>query len=517
MRWATLACILATASAAADDIAASPPAELSVTVYRAPFRAAGSIDLDGLAGFALISEVRTVHLPAGLSRLRFEGVADGIEPASAIVTGLPTGVIEKNREGKLLSPSALIAAALGKPVTLLRTGKKTGRQQRLDGTLLSDAGGGVVFQTSEGIEALRCSGLPETFSFTGVGGLAAKPTLSVLVRSAEASTRTVTLSYLARNFDWAADYIATLSRDGKTMDLGAWVTLANGNGEGFPSARTQVVAGRVNRENGEVEPLDAGGPILAECWPRGSTSDASAPAYLQFADQARLERMDRMFKKSVAGAPSDLQEVVVAAAQNVQQEQLGDLKLYRVPSRTTVASRQSKQVRLMDRLAIPIARVYGADLAADESAPSMPAHLLLRTANSTANHLGLPLPSGHIAVFATSSGEKLLLHESDIKDRAVDEEVEIDLGDSPDVQVNVEKETVSAGPAQSQVHSTRADITNARPADINFELRLQLRAGGRVVHADHPVGSKNGRPLFRLTIPAHRSVTLRYQTEYSRS
>jgi len=38
-----------------------------------------------------------------LSRLRFEGVADGIEPSTAIVTGLPAGVIEKNREGKLLS------------------------------------------------------------------------------------------------------------------------------------------------------------------------------------------------------------------------------------------------------------------------------------------------------------------------------------------------------------------------------------------------------------------------------
>jgi hypothetical protein len=513
MRWVTLACVLATAPAAADDIAASPPAELSVTVYRAPFRAAGSIDLDRLAGFALISEVRTVRLPAGLSRLRFEGVADGIEPASAIVTGLPPGVIEKNREGKLLSPSALLAAALGKPVTLLRTDKKTGRQQRLDGTLLSDAEGGVVFQTSEGIEALRCSGLPETFSFTGVGGLAAKPTLSVLVRSAEASTRTVTLSYLARNFDWAADYIATLSSDGKTMDLGAWVTLANGNGVGFPSARTQVVAGRVNRENDEVEPIDIGGPVLAACWPRSSTSDIPATAYLQFAG---AESRDRMFKKSVAAAPA-LMEVAVTAAQHVQQEQLGDLKLYRVPSRTTVASRQSKQVRLMDRQAIPIAQVYGADLAADESAPSMPAHLLLRTANTTANHLGLPLPSGHIAVFATSSGEKLLLHESDIKDRAVDEEVEIDLGDSPDVQVNVEKETVTAGPARSQVRSIRVDITNARPADIKFELRLQLRAGGRVVHADHPVGSKNGRPLFRLTIPAHRRVTLRYQTEYSHS
>ena len=70
----------------------------------------------------------------------------------------------------------------------------------------------------------------------------------MLVHSSEASTRTVTLSYLARGFDWAADYIATVSGDGKTMDLGAWVTLANGNGVGFPAARTQVVAGRVNRE-----------------------------------------------------------------------------------------------------------------------------------------------------------------------------------------------------------------------------------------------------------------------------
>lgn len=512
MRWATLACILATAPAAADDIAASPPAELSVTVYRAPFRAAGSINLDGLAGFAVVSEVRSVHLPAGVSRLRFEGVADGIEPASAIVTGLPPGVIEKNREGELLSPSALIAATLGKPVMLLRTDKKTGKQQRLEGTLLSDAEG-ALFRTSEGIEALRCSGLPETFSFEGVGGLAAKPTLSVLVRSAEASTRTVTLSYLARNFDWAADYVAMLSGDGRTMDLGAWVTLANGNGVGFPSARTQVVAGRVNRENGEVEPLDAGGPILAACWPRGSTSDAPAPAYLQFAG---AESRDLMFKKSVAAAPA-LMEVTVTAAQNVQQEQLGDLKLYRIPERTTVASRQSKQVRLMDRGHIPISRVYGADLAADEPAPQAPAHLLLRTVNSTANHLGLPLPSGHIAVFATNSGEKLLLHESDIKDRAVGEEVEIDLGDSPDVQVTVEKETATVGPARTQAHTIRVEISNARPADINFELRLQLRAAGRVVHADHPMEPKNGRPLFRLTTPANGSVTVRYQIEYPRS
>src|SRR6202041_3932918 len=174
----------------------------SVTVYRAPYRGSGSIDLNTLGGFALISETRTVNLAAGVSRLRFEAVADGIEAASAIVTGLPDGVLEKNREGKLLSPSALIAAAVGKSLTLLRTDSKTGKLWRVTATIRSDAGGGVVFETSEGIEALRCSGLPETFSFSGITDLAATPTLSVLVRAAQPVTRTVTPAYFARAFGW---------------------------------------------------------------------------------------------------------------------------------------------------------------------------------------------------------------------------------------------------------------------------------------------------------------------------
>lgn len=544
MRSAALAWALAAAPAvvlaAAADTVAPPPTDVSVTIYRAPNRGSGSIDLDQLKGFALISETRTVHLPAGLSQLRFEGVADGIEPVSAIVTGLPAGVIEKNREGKLLSPSALVAATVGKPVTLLRTDKSTGRLQRLAGTLVSDAGGGVVFKTAEGIEALRCSGLPETFSFAGVTDLKATPTLSMMVRNSKASTRTVTLSYLAHGFDWAADYIATLSGDGKTMDLGAWVTLANGNGVGFPAARAQVVAGRVNREQGDAdgggggdeEPLDAGSAIFAQCWPRGSTSDA--PQSLLVAGMASGQ-MDRMLKMSmVVAAPAPaLQDVAVTAARRVQQEQLGDLKLYRVPDRTTVASRQSKQVRLLDRLGIPVSRVYGADLAADDKDATVAADLKLRTLNDSANHLGLPLPSGRIAVFAVRDGQKILLHESGMRDLAIDEEVEIALGESSDVQVAVQKEKTGIDPAGIQnlplvpgvtiLRSAKVDdvkrvtISNARSTAALFELRLRLPEGGRIIRADHPVAAKNGRPIFRLTIPANDSVTLRFQIQHTMS
>jgi hypothetical protein len=523
----------------AAEVLAEPPSNLIVTVYRAPSRRqGGSIDLDDLQGFALISETRTVHLPAGRSRLRFEGVADGIEPASAIVTGFAGGVIEKNRDARLLSPAALVAATLGKPVEMLRTIRKTGKTERLTGTLLSDAGGGVVFQSAQGIEALRCSGLPETFSFEPAAGLSARPTLSVEVRSPRAETTQVTLSYLSRGFDWAADYSATVSADGKRLDLGAWVTLANSNGVGFPSAHTQVVAGTVNREAdgaGEVEPIDIGGPILAQCWPHGTTSEGF---------EVRMFRRPVPDNLVIGGAAAPIamrsmafQEVSVTA-KKVQQEQLGDLKLYRVPERTTLASRQSKQVRLMDRAGVPVETIYGADVAESDADTPAPAYRLLRTLNTPANHLGLALPSGRVAVFGTDTrggstlqDQRLLLHESNLRDIAVNEEVEINMGESPDVQVTAIQEKLEVDSAGAHMlplvpgvslrsvklgAARRVTVSNAKAAEIQFELKLQLEQGARVVRADHSLGSKNGRPIFRLKVPANQTATVRYQVESAR-
>ena len=52
---------------------AESPSDLIVSVYRSPYRNSGSIDLDSLEGFALVTERRLVHIPAGISRVRFEG------------------------------------------------------------------------------------------------------------------------------------------------------------------------------------------------------------------------------------------------------------------------------------------------------------------------------------------------------------------------------------------------------------------------------------------------------------
>lgn len=511
------------------EVTAGAPTDVAVTVYRAPLRAQGPLNLDELQGFALISEKRRVSVPAGLTRVRFAGVADGIEAQSAILTGLPDGVLERNRDARVLSPAELLKAAVGGKVILVRTNRRTGVVRRTLATVRSSEDG-VVFETDAGIEALHCSGLAETFTFAAATGLPASPTLSVLIHSDRPLELPVTLAYLAHGFDWTANYVATLAADGKTMDLGAWVTLANGNGIGFPGAETQVVAGRLNRESGEVEPTVLGGPMIAACWPQGTTSDIPPPVLLQ---TAGFDAGSPIALYRTVNAPVAMAEVMVTGARRVEEEELGDLKLYRVPERTTVASRESKQVRLLDRERIPISILYKASLPANAQMQAQPAQRLARTRNDREHGLALPLPSGQVASFVNREGAMLLLAEAPLRDIAVDEELEIGLGESADVEVSSahERRTIGAATEEQELplppgirrlesasvdDASRVEISNARSFPVRFELSIHLEDGMQLIRADHPVASRNGQPLFALTIPAGARATLRYQTEHTR-
>ncbi len=540
---AALAVIAAPAPAQAQDLTASAPVDVSVTVYRDPYRSEGGFDLDNLNGFALITETRRVVLTPGQHRLRFEGVADGIEPASAIVTGLPSGVIEKNRDAALLSPAALIDSAEAQQgrVLLSRTAPN-GVTTRREGVIRSGADGGVVFETPDGVEALRCSGLSETVNFEATRtGLSAQPTLSVLTRVNQRVEATVQLSYLARGFDWAADYVVSLSPDGRKLDVGGWITLANGNGTGFPNARVQIVAGRLNRDSGEIEPIDFGRPILARCWPRGSTSDTPDPIYIERAYPLGFEpgRYDgRAYAAmpsppSAAMAESSMQDVVVTGSKRAEQEDLGDLKLYRVPDRSTVASRQAKQVRLLDSLAVPVARIYSFDLYANNTIEFEPMEVILRTQNDAASNLGIPLPSGRVSIFETAgsgaTSRRLLAGETSLRDLAVNEETEFLLSGGAAVQIRqttesrqrpdppppgVKGQSIRTGARFNMVD--RVEITNAHPFPIQAEVSVYIADNEELVRADREPERKNGRPIFRVTVPANESIEFRYQTvEYN--
>ena len=212
---AVAALLAGRAEAQTATVTSPAPDHVALTVYRAPY-GRGAMTLRYLGGFAMVTETRRVRLPRGPAVVRFEGVAEGIVPVSAIVDGLPGGTIEKNRDARLLSPRSLVDGTLGREVTLTRTNKTTGLKVSEPATIIAGPTPGIILRTSAGIEALRCSGLAERLGFAGVPkDLSAKPVLSVTTTSRTARTVTVRLSYLASGFDWRASYVATLAADGR--------------------------------------------------------------------------------------------------------------------------------------------------------------------------------------------------------------------------------------------------------------------------------------------------------------
>lgn len=487
---------LATQAAAQVIVTSPAPDRVAVTVYRNPDRGLQPLNLQWLGGYALVSETRRVTLPPGTSELRFEGVTSGIVPQSAIVTGLGEAVLEKNRDARLLSPGALLDAYLGERLTLRRTSRATG-EVRVQEAIVRTTADGVVLQTAEGFEALRCTGLSETLVAPAVPeGLSAKPTLSVRVRSPRAIERDVTLSYISNNFDWQADYVADLAPDGRTLKLFAWLTLANGDDTGLANADTNAVAGKLNRERVHV-PQGEVRPIVLNCWPSGTTSDIP----LEVLDAAQYSESITVTGARVGAPPPPPPPPSPERGGDVmaEEERLGDVRLYRIPISVTVAARSQKQVALLKQPAVRIESRLR--LRPHQGQLEQPLERVLVTRNRAAEGLGLPLPAGKLALFGTRQGRRVLLGEGRIDDHTIGEKVEIPVATATGVWA---RQTMFASEDGGGFLLT---LTNdlAQPQAVEIELSLEARAQGtRLVKRD-------GWMLWSVRVPANGTAQLRYR------
>ncbi|HEV2748022.1 MAG TPA: hypothetical protein VGW34_12080 [Allosphingosinicella sp.] len=509
--------LLAPAWLPVQPLTVSPgPEAVSVTVYRG---GGGEMDLEWLEGYALVTETRTVDLPAGPSELRFQGVAGGIIPVSAIVSGLPGGVTEKNRDARLLSPGGLVDAALGKRVHIRRTSRATGRVTETEAVLRSGPDG-VVLQTAEGFEALRCTGLPETLVYEAVpDGLTDRPTLAVRTISAAAARATLRLSYLATDFDWRANYVINMAPDGRRLDLFAWLTLANGNDESFVAAQTQAVAGAPNKEDEEdLGESQVPAEIRLQCWPAGTTTDLPlvrppVPGALEeyaMGNEAIIVTGSRLRQEFLmANSP-----VTVITA---EQEELGDLKLYRIPEPVTVSAHAQKQVALLTKPRVRFERLYGADLNAQHEGGPEPATLLLRLKNEKKHGLGVPLPSGVAAVFETVSGRPMLAGEALVEDTAVGQELDLRVGESTQIMVvqrKLDSPAGRGGAGEAAAQRYEVEITNAHPRSVVVETLLRIYGEEwRLARPSRKLGMRNGRHMWRAKVPANGRLALSYVIE----
>jgi hypothetical protein len=546
-----LGLLVLAAPAHADEVrVVSPmPDAVSVTIYR---------DL-----FAMITETRTVDLPAGPVTLVFDGVVESLLPQSAVITdtGRPLG--ESNYDNELLTPETLLAKSIGREVLLTRTDPATGRVRQAGATLIAANTGGIIFRTHEGNEALRCSGLPERLSFEEIPGeMSARPALSIRLPAGAAGKRQVRLSYLAHGLAWSADYVGTMGTDSARMDLLGWITLHNLTDASFRNAQVQVVAGRLNLLDHEE---NRGTSLI------GATADFASDEYLDSEREAALEeirddpdslphRAAREFRyfggcyplsgdsaadlgripdgilaqalmrsATLAIDAVEAEEILVTGLRTslAVREDFADYQLYRLPGATDLAARQTKQVAFLHRPDVTIERFYGLRIADDfqwgndEAAQDnfIPLHIKVAWRNRKADGLGEPLPGGVVRFFEAGDAGKVFSGEARIKDTPLDVPVEVTIGSSIDIGVSFDGSDAAPEPEPSPLTRriylpVRVRIYNDKPRAVMVEWRqspFQELENMRVIDASASPARKGGDFMWRLQVPAHGEQTLSYR------
>ncbi len=522
--WALLL-TLASGPAAAQTpapIVSQAPDTVAVTLYRGdalPYAIRQALAGNGLA---LITERRSVELPAGPVVISFRGVADTLVPQTAQVQGLAGPIKESDFDYALLSPGALIAKSLDRPVHLVRTNPKTGQTTQLEGVLRSGPDGVVIDEGGGAVEALNCSGLAERLVFDAVpAGLADKPTLSVRTIIPHAGRYALTLSYLATGFNWSADYVARLNSDGKTLDLSGWLTLTNASATGFRQAPVQVVAGRLARTGDDRPVAPSSAAVLPRCW--------AHEAWWSLIP----ERSNRLSEVMVTGVRRFGGKMMALAAPAMPapppppppppmaaQSELGDYKLYTLPEPTTVAANQTKQVRFLDqsgasyrrvyRYTVAVPSLYGASHFA-RPAPQLPGALItLKLVNEASQGLGAPLPSGHVVVMTAAGGRQMFVGGERIEDTPTGGDLALTLGRSPLVSVTPEVVSVVKSLVGRKSLGLEVTAANASAEAAVVEIRQYGGASVQVQTEDQPHTLQGGHPCWTVTVPPGGRVVLHY-------
>jgi hypothetical protein len=458
---ALLAAVLPRSAAAAAAVAEKPvtlqdQTGVAVTIY----------DQD----LALVRDQRKIDLTAGLNDLAFVDVSAEMRPETALlrVKDAEVTVREQNFNFDLLTPEKLLEKSVGRTVRVVTTNPQTGEEKTEEAVVLSVAQG-VVLQIGDRIETMA----PGRIVFDGVPpNLRARPTLVIDADSSKPGIVSAQLSYLTGGLGWAADYVAQLSPDEKTLDLDGWVTLTNQSGTSYQNAKLQLVAGDVHR-----------------------------------VEQAMARTMDM----TAAGAAQP--------APQMAEEGLFEYHLYTLARPTTIAENQTKQVALLTAADVPVEKEYrfanisnGSYYFALGEQQRVNATVYVSFANSEDANLGLPLPKGTVRVYkADSAGQVQFVGEDAIDHTPKNEEVRLTLGQAFDVTAHARQTRFEQISDRVYESAYEIEFKNAKKEPVTVALVEDIPGEWRVLEESAKHEAVNAfRARWEVTVPPEGATTLAY-------
>jgi hypothetical protein len=448
-------------------------------------------------GYAVVRQERDLALDKGRNTVRYGDVAALIDPTTVVFESLTdargTTVVEQNFQFDLVNTTKLMEKYIDRTITVDQV--RGNAVESYTGTLLSTAGGLVLRRPDGTIQTLPHNAgvrLPEL-----PGGLITRPTLVWDIAAARAGTHKSRLSYQTSGITWWADYNVTYAsgpnENSCRLDVGAWVSILNQSGAGYPDAKLKLVAGDVHRA-----PRPASGGIRAMDTVRAMAQEAKVAGF--------------------------------------EEKSFFEYHLYTLGRATTLPDNSTKQIELFPAArSVPCEKtlVYYGLAPAYGFAPNpvtdrnygvesnRKVDVYLTFKNAPENNMGMPLPAGRIRVSKLDDADKTLefIGEDTIDHTPKNEKVLIKLGSAFDVvgerrQVNFSVDTSR----RTMTEEIEVKLRNQKnePVTVVVKENLYRWVNWTVTQKSQDYEKQDARTIhFPVRVGPGREAVVRYTVQYT--
>jgi hypothetical protein len=460
--------------------------------------------------FFVARERFPMELRAGVNPVSYAGIAAHLEPDSVILrdpNGRALQILEQNYRNDPISQELLLSFYEGKTIDfLVQGGEKPviikGKIVR-SGYVPSVANVNGYPQTSytqplvevDGVLRFGLPGQPLFPALTADSIL--KPTLHWLVETNDPGTFNAEVSYVGGGMSWHADYNLVVSDKSTSkfdvLDMIGWVTMSNQSGKTFEDARIKLLAGDVNKIQGQ--------PIGAAIYAAEvkATRDAMAPV--------------------------------------VQEKSFDEFHLYTLERPTTLRDEETKQVEFVRATSIHAQRIYvydGAKVAqygyySPEQIRNEPSYGTLSNPkvwvmeefkNADTNHLGIPLPKGKLRFYRRDTdGHLEFVGENQIDHTPKDEMIRVYTGNAFDVVGERKRTNFHMDSNQHWMdESFEIKVRNHKkePVDVRVVEHLYRWTNWKLIEQSHSSNKTDAQTTeFPITIAPDGEGVVTYTVHYS--
>jgi len=373
--------------------------------------------------FAVVRQTFPLQLNAGTNQVSFDDITSFVEPDSVVLRDpsgrVHLGILEQNYRTDVASQQNLLRAYEGKELEFQRADGPTirGRLIRAGGATYGGANcySGNCGYSSEPIVEVDGKiefGLPGKPIFPAMQNESLlKPSLSWLLQSDRSAQVDAEIGYITGGLTWEASYNVIAPESGDLLDMVGWITLRNQSGHTFENARLQLMAGEVNK----IEPT-----------------------------------RERDYAKAANGG-NDLSYIAAAGGVMATEKPFDEYHLYTLQRPSTLENGETKQVEFVRGSGIPSKRIYvyegyllpenlRGNWEYQFTQPNVgmtsnkQVYIMREFRNSTADHLGIPLPKGRLRFYRRDQdGSLQFVGENVISHTPKDETVRVYTGNAFDI------------------------------------------------------------------------------------